>query len=181
MKLHINTTVTQAYHVSRCSSWKLSSKARIAWAFIILLRIQQGEKQNRFLPKSDFRLWQAAHLSTKNSINKPAAMNNRRLLIAAVFHFVHPEEKDSWKHHGSTQNFVSFSCQSKQVPRCCINFPHELTCQIFTNQSIKIGRGAWPWWEKWKASVFPACIFKQLAEFSRPMSVWNKNVNSAGP
>ena len=27
-------------------------------------------------------------------VNKPA-INNRRLLIAAVFHFVHPEEKDS--------------------------------------------------------------------------------------
>ena len=28
--------------------------------------------------------------------------------------------------------------------RCCINFPHELTCQILTNQSSKIGRRAWP-------------------------------------
>ena len=33
------------------------------------------------------------HFSTKNPTNKPA-MNNRRLLIAAVFHFVHPVEKD---------------------------------------------------------------------------------------
>ena len=63
-------------------------------------------------------------------------MNNRRLLIAAVFHFVHPVEKDIKKHHKLTQNCVSFSCQSKQVSRCCINFPHELTCQILTNQSI---------------------------------------------
>ena len=37
---------------------------------------------------------QAYHISTKNSIKKPA-MNNRRLLIAAVFHFVHPVGKDS--------------------------------------------------------------------------------------
>ena len=29
-KHQINTIITQAYH-SRCSSWKLSSKARIAW------------------------------------------------------------------------------------------------------------------------------------------------------
>ena len=29
-----------------------------------------------------------------------------------------------------TQNSVSFSCQSKQLSRCCINFPHELTYQI---------------------------------------------------
>ena len=37
---------------------------------------------------------QATHFSTKNPINK-RAMDNRRLLIAAVFHFVHPVEKDS--------------------------------------------------------------------------------------
>ena len=34
----------------------------------------------------------------------------------------------------------SFSCQSKQFSRCCIIFSHELTCQILTNQSVKIGR-----------------------------------------
>ena len=43
-----------------------------------------------------------------------------------------------------TQNSVSFSCQSKQDSRCCINFPRELTCHILTNQSIKIGRRTWP-------------------------------------
>ena len=35
-----------------------------------------------------------------------------------------------------TQNSVSFSCQRKQISRCCINVPHE--------HSIKIGRRAWP-------------------------------------
>ena len=64
-------------------------------------------------------------------------------LIAAEFHFVHPVEKDSLKHHKLTQNSVSFSCQSKEVSRRCINFPHELTCQILTNKSIKTGRRAW--------------------------------------
>ena len=38
--------------------------------------------------------WQATHFSTKNQVNKPA-MNNKRLLIAAIFHFVHLVEKDS--------------------------------------------------------------------------------------
>ena len=65
MKLDINTIITQAYHISRCISWKLSSKAGIAWAFIILVRIQQGEKQKRCHPKSDYRLWQVTHFSTK--------------------------------------------------------------------------------------------------------------------
>ena len=156
------TIITQAYH-SRCSSWKLPSKARIACVQTSPLPqiknrrgnvctqasqnrlrdfstgIQQGEKRKRCHPKSDFQLWQAVHFSTKNSKNKPA-MNNRRLLIAAVFHVVHPVGKDSKKHHKLTKNSVSFSCQSKQVSRCCINFLHELTCQILTNQSIKIGR-----------------------------------------
>ena len=142
MKVDMNTIITQAYHISRSSSWKLSSKARIAWAFIILVRIQQDEKQKRGHPKSDYRLWQATHFSTKNPINKPA-MNKRTLLIATVFHFLHLVEKDSQKHHKLAQNAVSFSCQSKHLSRCCINFTHELTCQILTNQNIKIGLGAW--------------------------------------
>ena len=36
---------------------------------------------------------QAAHFSTKNPINKPAK-NNKRILIAAVFDFVDPVQKD---------------------------------------------------------------------------------------
>ena len=66
-------------------------------------------------------------------------MNYRTILIAAVFHFVHQVEKDSLKHHKMTQNSVSSSHRG-QVNRRCINFPHELTCQILTNQNIKIGR-----------------------------------------
>ena len=43
----------------------------------------------------DFRLlfYQAAHFSTKIPINA-TAMNNKRFLIAGVFHFVDPVEKD---------------------------------------------------------------------------------------
>ena len=80
--------MTQAYH-SRCSSSKVSSKASIASDFEILLRIKQGENENDAIRNriSDFD-------STKNPINK-LAMNNRRLLIAAEFHFVLPVEKES--------------------------------------------------------------------------------------
>ena len=114
--------------------------ARIASDFLTLLRIKQGAKWKRCHPKSDFRLWQATYFWTKNPINK-LAINDRRLLIAAEFRFVHPVEKDSLKHHKLTQ--VRFSCYRKQVSRSCINFPHELTSQILINHSIKIGRGAW--------------------------------------
>ena len=41
-KTNTNTIITQAYH-SRCSSWKLSSMARIASNF----SIKQGEKRKR--------------------------------------------------------------------------------------------------------------------------------------
>ena len=115
-------------------------------------------------PKSGFRLWQATHFSTKNPINKPA-MNNRRRLIAAVFHLLHPVEKDIKKHHKLTQNSVSFSCQSKQVSRCCIKFQHELTCQILTNQSIKIGRREWPTRDHGKKRSSPPVFFNNWLNF----------------
>ena len=41
---------------------------------------------------SDFR--QAARFLTKNPTNRPS-MNSKIFLVAAVFHFVHPMEKDS--------------------------------------------------------------------------------------
>ena len=84
--------MTRAYH-SRCGSWKLSSKARIASDLLTLLRLKQGEKR-KCHPKSDFRLWQATYVSIKNPINK-LATNNRNLLIAAEFHFLYIQlEKD---------------------------------------------------------------------------------------
>ena len=63
--------------------------------------------------------------STKNPINK-LAMNNRRLLIAAEFHFVHSVEKDSQKHRKFTQNSVSLSKVNKFQDAAkifCVNSP----------------------------------------------------------
>ena len=66
----------------------MSSKASIASDFATLLRIKQGSKNDAMRNRiSDFD-------STKNQIYK-LAMNNRRLLIAAEFYFVHPVEKES--------------------------------------------------------------------------------------
>ena len=66
----------------------MSSKASIASDFATLLCIKQDENENDAIRNriSDFD-------STKNHINK-LAMNKRRL-IAAEFHFVHPVEKES--------------------------------------------------------------------------------------
>ena len=76
--------------------------------------------------------------------NKQTSHELRTILLAAVFHFVHQVENDSLKHHKMTQNSQSLSAPaiSKQVSRRCINFPPELTCQILTNQNIKIGQRA---------------------------------------
>ena len=60
---------------------------------------------------------------------------------------------------------ISFSYQSKQLSRCCINFPHELTCQILTNQRIKIGRRAWPTRDHGMKRSSPPVFFKNWLNF----------------
>ena len=60
---------------------------------------------------------------------------------------------------------ISFSCQSKQLSRCCINFPLELTCQILTNQRIKIGRRAWPTRDHGMKRSSPPVFFKNWLNF----------------
>ena len=56
--------------------------------------------------------------------------------MAAVFHFCTSSGKRQLK---TSQVDTKFK---KQDSRCGISFPHELTCQILTNQSIKIERRA---------------------------------------
>ena len=76
-----------------------------------------------------------------------------------------------WRH-----KTLSASAIRKQVCRCCINFPHELTCQILNHQSIKLGRRAWATRDHGENSQ------KRLpkpAGFPPPRSVWNQNFNSA--
>ena len=125
------------------------------------------KNENNAIRNRITEFWQATHFSTKHPINK-SAMNNRRLLIAAVFHFVHPVEKDIKKHHRTSwHKTMSASAvkNSKQVSRCCINFPHELTCQILTNQSIKIGRRAWPTRDHGKKRSSPPVFLKNWLNF----------------
>ena len=57
---------------------------------------------------------------------------------------------------------MSASAIRKQVSRCCIHFPHELTWvsnfdQSEHKNSTKRVNNAWPWREKSKATAFPAC------------------------
>ena len=90
----------------------------------------------RCFPKSDFR--QAARFLTKNPINRPA-MSGKIFFVAAVFHnhFVPPmEKKKTVKTITRWHKTLSVSAISKQVSKCSINFPHELTCEILTNQRM---------------------------------------------
>ena len=117
--------IIQAYR-SRCSWWKPSSKVRIAKDFSTLLRIQQGEVlREAYYWKRWFPITfcQAAHFSTKNPIDEPAK-NNKRILIAAVFHFADAVQKDGLNIR-RWHKTLSASATSKQVSRCCINFPHD--------------------------------------------------------
>ena len=111
------------------------------------LRIEQGEKRKRCNPKSDNRILTSDAFLNQRP-NKQASYN-RRLLTAAVFHFVHPVEK--------TVN--------KQIAWCCINFPRELTCQFLTNQSIKIGRRARPTRDHSKKRSSPPVFLKNWLNF----------------
>ena len=164
MKLDINTIITEAYHISRCSPWKLSSKARIAWAFIILVRIQQGEKQKRCHPKSDNRLWQATHFSTKNPINKPA-MSKRRLLVAAVF-----PRYIQWKK--TVKNITSW-LKTLSASLVKVNNSQDMLHKFYAwthlsnlNQSEhKIGRGAWPTRDRGKKRSSPPVFQKNWLNF----------------
>ena len=67
MKLDINTIITQAYHISRCISWKLSSKASIASDFETLLRSKQDENENDAIRNriSNFDKWRISQPKTQ--------------------------------------------------------------------------------------------------------------------
>ena len=53
-----------------------------------------------------------------------------------MFHFVYPLENDGKKPSQDDTKLCRLQAISKKVSRYCINFPHELTSQILTNQSI---------------------------------------------
>ena len=113
--------IIQAYR-SRCSWWKPSSKVRIAKDFSTLLRIQQGEVlREAYYWKRWFPITfcQAAHFSTKNPIDEPAK-NNKRILIAAAFHFADAVQKDGLNIR-RWHKTLSASATSKQVSRCMLH------------------------------------------------------------
>ena len=91
--------------------------------------------------------------------NKQTSHELQNNLGSSCISFCTPSRKSQFKTSQYDTSLpdktLSAPAISNQVSRCRINFPHELTCQILTNQNIRIGR--WAWSEKWKAIAFPAC------------------------
>ena len=133
--------------LTRCCSWRPSSRAAIAWDFSTLLASNKDKWVSSFLKTMpseigfSMTLTSGAFLNQKR--NKQTSHElHRTILLAALFHLVHQVEK-TVKNITRWHKTLSASAISKQVSRRCINFLHELTCQILTNQNIKIGRRAW--------------------------------------
>ena len=66
----------------------------------VMIRIKQGEKTKTMPSEIGFpSLTSDAFRNQKPNKQTSNEYSNRGLLIAAVFHFVHPVGKDSLKHH----------------------------------------------------------------------------------
>ena len=107
-----NTLITQAYH-SRCSSRKLSSKAKIAWDFWTLLRIRQGENQNDAIRNriSDFDKRRREFFTSFIVINiifKLSVTNNRKYFLMTFL--MNKRHNVCFRHHWLlTINFRQWS------------------------------------------------------------------------
>ena len=106
-----NTIITQAYQ-SKCSSWRPTESLE-TFLNLFIIRIKQGKVRKSDPSEIGFpmALTSGVFLNQK-PINKPS-MNNLRILLAAVCHFVYPVGKDSWKHDKVTYGW-STKCQFLQ-------------------------------------------------------------------
>ena len=84
--------ITQAYH-SRCTE-NYQVRPEAPQTFQPSYASSKVKNENDAFLNRISNFAEATYFSTKNPINR-LAMNNRRLLVAAEFHFVHSVEKDS--------------------------------------------------------------------------------------
>ena len=87
-------------------------------------------------------LTSGAFLNQKRS--KQTSHELQKNLDSSCISFCTSSRKRQLKNITRWHKTLSASAISKQVSRCGINFPHELTCHILINQSIEIGLRAWP-------------------------------------
>ena len=94
---------------------------------------------------------------------KETAMNNRRLLIAAVFHFVHPVEKNQLK----TSQIVTKLCQLQLSKQTSFKLLYEFSAWTHLSNFDLSGHknltwsvtNAWLWWEEWWSICLPCLHF----------------------
>ena len=89
-----NTIITQAYH-SRCTE-NYQVRPQSLQTFQPSYASSKVKNENDAIRNEISDFTKATYFATKNPINK-LAMNNRRLLITAEFHFVHSVEKKRLK------------------------------------------------------------------------------------
>ena len=89
-----NTIITQAYH-SRCTE-NYQVRPESLQTFQPSYASSKVKNENDTIRNEISDFTKATYFATKNPINK-LAMNNRRLLITAEFHFVHSVEKKRLK------------------------------------------------------------------------------------
>ena len=132
--------------LTRCCSWRPSSRAAIAWDFSTLLASNKDKWVSSFLKTMpseigfSMTLTGGAFLNQKR--NKQTSHELQKNLHSSCIKFCTSRNKKVVKNITRWHKTLSASAISKQVSRCCINLPHELTRQMLTNQSIKVGRRA---------------------------------------
>ena len=102
--------------------------------------IQQGEKQKRCHPKSDFRLWQAAYFSTKNSINNVT----QKFLESSCISFCTSSAKRQSKTSRVDTKLCQFQLSKKTSSKMLHKFSAWTHLSNFDQSEHKIGLGAWP-------------------------------------
>ena len=128
--------------LTRCCSWRPSSRAAIAWDFSTLLASNKDKWVSSFLKTMpseigfSMTLTSGAFLNQKR--NKQTSHELQKNLHSSCIKFCTSRNKKAVKNITRWHKTLSASAISKQVSRRCIDFPHELTYQILTNESIKL-------------------------------------------
>ena len=136
---------------SRCCFWRSSSVPESLETFQPSYASSKGKWVSSFLKtmpsEIGFPMTLTSGAFVNKKRNKQTSHELQNNLESSCISFCTPSRKRQFKTSQDDTKLpdktLSAPAISKQVSRRCINFPHELTCQILTNQNIKIGRRAW--------------------------------------
>ena len=138
--------MAQAYQ-SRCCFWRSSSVPESLETFQPSYASSKGKWVSSFLKtmpsEIGFPMTLTSGAFVNKKRNKQTSHELQNNLDSSCISFCTPSRKRQFKNITRWHKTLSAPAISKQVSRRCKNFPHKLTCQILTNQNIKIGRRAW--------------------------------------